>query len=52
MGIFDFLKSSENKNKNKENSINTETKINNHQVNKEIPSNAANNNAMSESEYI
>ena len=37
MGIFDFLKSSENKNKNKENNVDNEIKINNHQINKEIP---------------
>ena len=37
MGIFDFFKSSENKNKNKENNVDNEIKINNHQINKEIP---------------
>ena len=36
MGIFDFFKSSENKNKNKENNVDNEIKINNHQINKEI----------------
>ena len=37
MGIFDLFKSSENKNKNKENNVNNEIKTNNHQINKEIP---------------
>ena len=47
MGIFDLFKSSENKNKNKENNVNNEIKTNNHQINKEIPDKNININKSS-----